>query len=244
MVVVEVEEEEEKVEEEEEEVVVMARMTMMVEVSCLEQCTVMSFLEFLCCYFLIHCVHTQCWAKFPQGHATLEYSVLTLKVESSRKQICAQSLLTNCGWIFSKITGNMVFKSQSSTTRVEGLVDRNQDWWAMPLTELPDFIRGWMYLPWAGQRQMLPWVGQVARNSLGIHGVVSQIPGLLHHLSGSGLFSVLSETVPCWWDKYPINHTHMETEHSRQPRPLVRHLTVHFCSEVYLDPHGKCGFHS
>lgn len=170
--------------------------------------------------------------------------IFYFNLESRIIQICAQSLLTNRGLNFSKETGDTVFESWFSTTRVEGLVDMNQDWWVMPLTELPNFVRGWMHLPWAGQRQTLPWVGQVARNSLGIHGVVSHIPGLLHHLSGSGLFSVLSETVPCWWDKYPINHTHTETAHSRQPCPLSRHPTVCFNSEVYLDPHSKCGSHS
>lgn len=48
-----------------------------------------------------------------------------------------------------------------------------------------------------GRSKHCPDFGQVARNSFGIHGAVSKIPEILHHLGGSGLFSVLFETEPC-----------------------------------------------
>lgn len=90
-------------------------------------------------------------------------------------------------------------------------------------------------LPGLGRDKHCPEFGQVARNSLGIHGVVSKIPGLLHHPRGSGLFSVLYETVPCGWDRYSVNHTLMEPEHSRQPHLIGRHQPVHSHSEEHLD---------
>lgn len=92
-----------------------------------------------------------------------------------------------------------------------------------------------------GRHKHCPEFGQVAINSFGIHGVVSKIPGILHH-HGSGLFSVLFETEPHWWDKCSINHTHTKTVHtkgsSRNLKPfsqasnLSSEEWLHFCEIV------------
>ena len=62
-----------------------------------------------------------------------------------------------------------------------------------------------------GRHKHCPEFGQVARNSLGMCRVVSKIPVLLHHLHGSGWFSVLFETEPYCWDKHSEIHTHANT---------------------------------
>lgn len=86
------------------------------------------------------------------------------------------------------------------------------------------------------QYKHCPEFGQVARNSFRIHGVVSKIPRILHHLHGSGLFSVFFETEPCWWDKYPINYSHTKTLHTKDSSRNLKLLSEasSFFSEVQL----------
>lgn len=119
------------------------------------------------------------------------------------------------------------------------IVKGDEFWWLVLLMVAALFHGRECLFTEMGRHKHCPEFGQVARNSFGIHGVVSKIPRILHHLHGSGLFSVLFETDPHLLNishKCSIDHTHTRTVHtkgsSRNLKPLS--WASNFSSEVWL----------